>query len=58
MVHEMKNMIANGLIGEIHKVDLQYYQGWINPVIHDKEKRSQVWQLIQKGFGLALVLEI
>ena len=42
MVREMKNMIANGVIGEIHKVDLQYYQGWINPVIHDKEKRSQV----------------
>ena len=39
MVREMKNMIANGLIGEIHKVDLQYYQGWINPVIHDKEKK-------------------
>ena len=48
MVREMKNMIANGLIGEIHKVDLQYYQGWINPVIHDKEKRSKVWRLDPK----------
>ena len=53
MVREMKNMIANGVIGEIHKVDLQYYQGWINPVIHDKEKRSQVWRLDPKGTGIS-----
>jgi len=38
-------MIAVGVIGEVHKVDAQYYQGWINPFIHDKEKRAQVWRL-------------
>ena len=32
MVREMKEMIAKGVIGDVHKVDLQYYQGWINPV--------------------------
>ena len=53
MVREMKNMIANGIIGEIHKVDLQYYQGWINPVIHDKEKRSNVWRLDPKKAGIS-----
>ena len=53
MVREMKNMIANGIIGEIHKVDLQYYQGWINPVIHDKEKRSAVWRLDPKKAGIS-----
>ena len=53
MVREMKNMIANGIIGEIHKVDLQYYQGWINPVIHDKEKRSTVWRLDPKKAGIS-----
>lgn len=45
MVRQMKSMIAAGIIGEIHKVDSQYYQGWINPVIHDKEKRKGVWRL-------------
>lgn len=53
MVREMKDMIANGVIGEIHKVDLQYYQGWINPVIHDKEKRSKVWRLDPKKAGIS-----
>ena len=53
MVREMKEMIAKGVIGDIHKVDLQYYQGWINPVIHDKEKRSQVWRLDSKKAGIS-----
>lgn len=45
MVRQMKSMIASGIIGDVHKVDAQYYQGWINPVIHDKEKRKEVWRL-------------
>ena len=45
MVRQMRDMIRNGVIGNIHKVDAQYYQGWINPVIHDKEKRKTVWRL-------------
>jgi predicted dehydrogenase len=45
MVRQMKSMIAAGVIGDIQKVDAQYYQGWINPVIHDKEKRKSVWRL-------------
>ncbi|MBL6692769.1 MAG: Gfo/Idh/MocA family oxidoreductase [Flavobacteriaceae bacterium] len=53
MVREMKEMIAKGVIGDIHKVDLQYYQGWINPVIHDKEKRIQVWRLDPKKAGIS-----
>ena len=53
MVREMKNMIANGIIGEIHKVDLQYYQGWINPVIHNENKRSQTWRLQPDKSGIS-----
>ncbi len=45
MVRQMKQMISNGVIGKVQKVDAQYYQGWINPFIHEKEKRKQVWRL-------------
>ena len=45
MVRQMKAMIADGAIGKIQKVDAQYYQGWINPFIHEKEKRASVWRL-------------
>jgi predicted dehydrogenase len=37
MVRQMKDMIKKGVLGTIQKVDLQYYQGWINPVIHSSE---------------------
>lgn len=51
MVRQMKTMIAEGAIGNIQKVDAQYYQGWINPVIHDKEKRKTVWRLDPEKAG-------
>lgn len=51
MVRQMKTMIAEGLIGDIQKVDAQYYQGWINPVIHGKEKRKSVWRLDPEKAG-------
>ena len=41
MIRQMKEMIKSGEIGEIQRVDLQYYQGWINPIIHDSKKRSE-----------------
>lgn len=45
MLRQMREMISRGDIGEIQKVDIQYYQGWINPVIHDAEKRANTWRL-------------
>lgn len=51
MVRQMREMIAHGEIGKVQKIDAQYYQGWINPIIHDTEKRSQVWRLDPKKAG-------
>lgn len=45
MVRQMRAMIAAGAIGRIHRVDAQYYQGWINPIIHDRARRLTVWRL-------------
>ncbi|MBL4663902.1 MAG: Gfo/Idh/MocA family oxidoreductase [Flavobacteriaceae bacterium] len=53
MVRQMKKMIADGVIGEVQKVDAQYYQGWINPIIHDKEKRSSTWRLVPEKSGIS-----
>lgn len=53
MVRQMRQMIAAGTIGEIQKVDAQYYQGWINPIIHDKEMRSSTWRLDPKQSGIS-----
>ncbi|MEP2278904.1 Gfo/Idh/MocA family oxidoreductase [Maribacter sp.] len=53
MVRQMREMIKAGALGKIHKVDAVYYQGWINTIIHDKEKRSSVWRLDPKKAGIS-----
>jgi len=53
MIRQMKNMIANGIIGKVQKIDAQYYQGWINPIIHDQEKRSTTWRLNPDKSGIS-----
>lgn len=53
MIRQMKSMIENGEIGTIQKVDVQYYQGWINSLIHDKEKRSSTWRLDPEKSGIS-----
>ena len=53
MVRQMREMIKDGALGKIHKVDAVYYQGWINTIIHDKEKRSTVWRLDPKKAGIS-----
>ena len=53
MVRQMREMILNGELGNIQKIDAQYYQGWINPIIHDKEKRSSTWRLNPEKSGIS-----
>ncbi|MFT6795860.1 MAG: putative dehydrogenase [Maribacter sp.] len=53
MVRQMREMIKAGALGKIHKVDARYYQGWINTIIHDKDKRNSVWRLDPKKAGIS-----
>jgi len=53
MVREMRHLISSGKIGELQRVDVQYYQGWINPIIHDKAKRSSIWRLDPEKSGIS-----
>ena len=53
MVREMKAMIEAGEIGEVQKVDAQYYQGWINASMHDASQRSAIWRLDPKRSGIS-----
>ena len=45
MVRQLRAMVAAGLLGAVQKVHVQYYQGWINPLLHDPDKRRGVWRL-------------
>jgi predicted dehydrogenase len=53
MVRQIREMVKEGVLGKIQKVDAQYYQGWINPIIHDKEKRSTTWRLNPEKSGIS-----
>lgn len=53
MVRQMREMILNGVIGKVQKIDAQYYQGWINPIIHDAEKRKSTWRLDPEKSGIS-----
>ncbi|MBI6117066.1 Gfo/Idh/MocA family protein [Salegentibacter maritimus] len=53
MIRQMKEMIATGEIGEVQKIDVQYYQGWINPIIHDKDQRNSIWRLDPEKGGIS-----
>lgn len=53
MVRQMREMIKEGRLGKIQKIDVQYYQGWINPIIHDAEKRATTWRLDPEKSGIS-----
>lgn len=56
MIRQMREMVKNGVLGKIQKVDAQYYQGWINPIIHDEEQRASIWRLDPKQSGMSCCL--
>lgn len=54
MVRQMRDLIASGVLGTIQRIDAQYYQGWINSIIHGTESRiTGVWRLDPKHAGVS-----
>ncbi|RRO25583.1 Gfo/Idh/MocA family protein [Flavobacteriaceae bacterium 14752] len=56
MIRQMRDMIKNGVLGKIQKVDAQYYQGWINPIIHNEVERASTWRLDPEKSGISCCL--
>ena len=45
MVRQMREIIASGVLGTIQRIDAQYYQGWVNSIIHGSDSRiTGVWR--------------
>ncbi len=52
MIRQMRDIIAKGSLGTIQRIDAQYYQGWINSIIHGTGSRiTGVWRLDPKHAG-------
>jgi len=54
MIREMKALIEQGILGNIQRVDIQYYQGWINSIIHGRENKiTGLWRLKPEYSGVS-----
>jgi predicted dehydrogenase len=54
MVRQMREMIASGMLGTIQRIDAQYYQGWVNSIIHGSDSRiTGVWRFDPKFSGVS-----
>jgi predicted dehydrogenase len=54
MVREGRKRVEQGALGEIQKVDVQYYMDAFNAEVHDPEKRRTQWRFDPEKSGLSL----
>jgi len=54
MVRQMRDLIRKGVLGNIQRIDAQYYQGWINSIIYGTDSRiTGIWRLDPKHAGVS-----
>jgi len=53
MVRQMREFIKDGKIGQIQRVDVQYYQGWVNGIMHSQDEGLGVWRFDPKVAGVS-----
>jgi predicted dehydrogenase len=54
MVRQMRELITQGFIGTIQRVDAQYYQGWVNNLIHSTDnKMAKFWKMDPDHVGVS-----
>ncbi|MHB0755559.1 Gfo/Idh/MocA family protein [Polaribacter sp. M15] len=52
MVKQAKAMIANGDLGEIRKIQVQYLQGWLSTSVEKKGQKQASWRTDPKKSGI------
>jgi predicted dehydrogenase len=53
MVRQMRELIAAGEVGNIYRIDVQYYQGWVSPVVNGCQTGLNIWRLNPKVAGIS-----
>ena len=53
MVRQMRELIAAGELGTIYRVDVQYYQGWVSPVVNGNQTGLNIWRLNPEIAGVS-----
>jgi len=53
MVRQIKEFIKQGVVGNIQRVDVQYYQSWVNPLIHGGKSELSLWKMDPEITGIS-----
>jgi predicted dehydrogenase len=53
MVKQAKHMVANGDLGKIRKVVVEYPQGWLSTKLEDSDQKQAAWRTDPKKSGAA-----
>ncbi|MBS1639050.1 MAG: Gfo/Idh/MocA family oxidoreductase [Bacteroidetes bacterium] len=53
MVKEAKQLIANGVLGKIRKVYVEYPQGWLSTFLEGENNKQATWRTDPKRSGIA-----
>jgi predicted dehydrogenase len=53
MVKQARAMIAQGMLGEIRKVVVEYPQGWLSTKLEDSDQKQAAWRTDPKRSGIA-----
>ncbi|MBX2816972.1 MAG: Gfo/Idh/MocA family oxidoreductase [Saprospiraceae bacterium] len=53
MVKHAKQMIANGTLGEVRKIVVEYPQGWLSTKLEDSEQKQASWRTDPSKSGIA-----
>ncbi|WP_382301939.1 Gfo/Idh/MocA family protein [Hwangdonia seohaensis] len=52
MVKQARAMVANGDLGEIRKVQVQYLQGWLSTAVESTDNKQAAWRVDPKKSGI------
>lgn len=53
MVRQIREFVKEGKLGQIQRVDVQYYQGWVNGIMHSEDAGLGVWRFDPKVAGVS-----
>ncbi|GAA3596433.1 Gfo/Idh/MocA family oxidoreductase [Flavivirga amylovorans] len=52
LVKQAKAMVANGDLGNIRKIQVQYLQGWLSTAVESTENKQAAWRMDPKRSGI------
>ncbi|WP_246040919.1 Gfo/Idh/MocA family protein [Flavivirga rizhaonensis] len=52
LVKQAKAMVANGDLGNIRKIQVQYLQGWLSTAVESTENKQAAWRVDPKRSGI------